>query len=139
MHGSGEHAKLEVLRGSDRLELDVSLAERPHKVDSLVDSVDPVKNLVSRLGILGIDLNPDLAHSLPDLRIPSGVIVAAKTSGTGIGEVPLQTGDVIHGLNGTTVSSLADLREGLQKLVTGDAVVLLIERYGQLIYVSFML
>src|ERR1700688_2119540 len=93
LHGSGEHAKLEVLRGSQRLDLDVSLAERPHKVDSLIDSVDPVKNLVPRLGIVGIELNLDLAHSLPDLRIPSGVIVAAKTSGTGIGEVPLQTGD----------------------------------------------
>jgi serine protease Do len=139
MHGSGEHAKLEVLRGSDRLQLDVSLAERPHKVDSLVDSVDPVKNLISHLGILGIELNPDLAHSLPDLRIPSGFIVAAKTSGSGIGEVPLQTGDVIHGLNGTTVTSLADLREGLAKLAPGDAVVLLIERYGQLIYVSFVM
>jgi len=139
MHGSGEHAKLEVLRGPDRLQLDVSLAERPHKVDSLADSVDPVKNLVSHLGILGIELNPDLAHSLPDLRIPSGIIVAAKTSGAGIGEVPLQTGDVIHGLNGTTVTSLADLREGLAKLAPGDAVVLLIERYGQLIYVSFVM
>ncbi len=139
MHGSGEHAKLEVLRGSDRLQLDVSLEERPHKVDSLVDSVDPVKNLVSHLGILGIELNPDLAHSLPDLRIPSGIIVAAKTLGAGIGEVPLQTGDVIHGLNGTTVTNLADLREGLAKLAPGDAVVLLIERYGQIIYVSFVM
>jgi len=139
MHGSGEHAKLEVLRGSDRLDLDVSLVERPHKVDSLVDSVDPVKNLVSHLGILGIELNPDLAHSLPDLRIPSGVIVAAKTLGAGTGEVPLQTGDVIHGLNGTTITGMADLRAGLGKLTPGDAVVLLIERYGQLIYVSFVL
>jgi serine protease Do len=139
MHGSGEHAKLEVLRGSDRLQLDVSLAERPHKVDSLVDSVDPLKNLLPHLGVLGIELNLDLAHSLPDLRIPSGVIVAAKTSGAGIGEVPLQTGDVIHGLNGTTITSMADLREGLAKLATGDAVVLLIERYSQLIYVSFVL
>jgi serine protease Do len=139
MHGSGEHTKLEVLRGSDRLQLDVSLAERPHRVDSLADSVDPVKNLVSRLGILGIELNPDLAHSLPDLRIPSGIIVAAKTTGVGIGEVPLQTGDVIHGLNGTTVTNMTNLRGGLDKLATGDAVVLLIERYGQLIYVSFVL
>ncbi|HSZ20276.1 MAG TPA: trypsin-like peptidase domain-containing protein [Candidatus Acidoferrum sp.] len=139
MHGSGEHAKLEVLRGSDRLQLDVSLAERPHKVDSLVDSVDPVKNLVAHLGILGIELNPDLARSLPELRIPSGIIVAAKTLGSGIAEVPLQTGDVIHGLNGVTVTGMADLREGLANLATGDAVVLLIERYGQLIYVSFVL
>jgi S1-C subfamily serine protease len=108
-------------------------------VDILADTVDPVKNLVSHLGILGIELNPDLAHSLPDLRIPSGIIVAAKTLGTGAGEVPLQTGDVIHGLNGTTVTSLADLREGVAKLAAGDAVVLLIERYGQLIYVSFVM
>jgi serine protease Do len=139
MHGSGEHAKMEVLRGSDRLQLDVSLAERPHKVDSLVDSVDPVKNLVPHLAILGVELNPDLAHSLPDLRIPSGIIVAAKTLGAGPAEVPLQTGDVIHGLNGIPVTSMADLREGLAKLATGDAVVLLIERYGQLIYVSFVM
>jgi len=57
--------QLEVLRGSQRLQLDVPLAERPHKEDSLVDSVDPVKNLISRLGILGVDLNPDLATRCP--------------------------------------------------------------------------
>ena len=139
MHGSGERVKFGVLRGTARLQLDISLAERPHKVDSLVDTVDPVKNLVPHLAIIGIELNPDLAHSLPDLRIPSGIIVAAKTLGAGSGEVPLQTGDVIHGLNGTTMASLADLRGGLAKLAPGDPVVLWIERYGQLIYVSFPL
>ncbi|HWF13074.1 MAG TPA: trypsin-like peptidase domain-containing protein [Candidatus Acidoferrales bacterium] len=139
MHGSGDHVKLEVLRGSTRMDLDVSLGERPHKVDSLVDSVDPAKNLVPRLGIIGVELNVNLAHSLPELRIPSGVIVAAKTLGAGSGEVPLQTGDVIHGLNGTTVTGLSDLKDGLAKLAPGDSVVLWIERYGQLIYVSFVI
>jgi S1-C subfamily serine protease len=139
MHGSGEHAKIEVLRGSVHLTLDVSLAERPHKVDGLVDTVDPVKNLVAHLSILGIELTPELAHTLPDLRIPSGVIVAAKTLGAGSGEVPLQTGDVIHGLNGTTVASLSDLRDGLARLKPGDPVVLHIERLGQLIYVLFVM
>jgi serine protease Do len=138
MHGSGEHTKLEVLRGSGRLQLDVSLAERPHKEDSLLDSVDPIKSLVSRLGILGIEVNPDLAHSLPDLRIPTGVIVAAKTMGIRAGETPLQTGDVIHSLNGATITTMAGLRDGLAKLERNDAVALQIERYGQLIYVSFV-
>ena len=139
MHASGELTKVEVLRGSDRVHLDIPLEDRPHKIDSLVDLVDPVQNLVRRLGILAIELNLDLAHSLPDLRIPTGVIVAAKTMDAGAGEAPLQTGDVIHGLNGTTISSLADLRAGLNALKPGDAVVLHIERYGQLIYVSFVL
>ncbi len=139
MHGSGEHVKFDVLRGSSHLQLDISLAERPHKVDSLIDTVDPVKNLVPHLAIIGIELNPDIAHSLPDLRIPSGIIVAAKTLGAGSGEVPLQTGDVIHGLNGSTMTSMAELRDGLAKLAPGDSVVLWIERYGQLIYVSFVM
>ena len=92
-----------------------------------------------RLGILGIDITPELLPSLPDLRITTGVIVAARTLGTETQEVQLQTGDVIHALNGTTIANLAALRAELDKLKTGDAVVLQVERYSQLIYVSFVI
>ncbi len=138
LHQSGEMAKLTILRGTQQIPLEVPLIERPHKADSLVDSADPAKNLVSPLGILAIELNLDLAKSLPDLRIPTGVAVAAKTLG-GSGEVPLQTGDVIHGFNGKPITTLAELRDAVAKLKPGDAVALLIERYSQLIYVSFSL
>ena len=139
LHGSGESAKIEVLRGSDRLPLAIPLMERPHKADSLVDLANPATSLVRRLGILGVDLNLDMARNFPDLRIPTGVVVAAKTLGTTDGEVPLDVGDVIHALNGTTITDLAGLRAGLDKLKPGDAVALLVERYTQLIYVSFLL
>jgi serine protease Do len=137
MHGAGEHAKIEVLRGSNRLQLDVQVVERPHKMDSL--PADPANNLVRRLGILGIELNLDLARSLPDLRIPTGVIVAAKTLETETRGFHLQTGDVIHALNGTPIATLAGLREALTKLKPGDAVALLVERDAQLVYISFLL
>ena len=139
MHSSGERVKIEVLRGSNRLQMDVPLIDRPHKMDSLVDLADASKNLVGQLGILGIELNADLAQSLPELRIPTGVIVAAKTLGTGDGEAPLETGDVIHALNGTPITSLAGLRDAMSKLKSGDAVALFVERSGQLVYVSFLL
>lgn len=139
MHGSGEHAKFEVLRGSDRLQLDIPLVERPHRADSLADIADPEKDLVQQLGILGIDLRSDLVRSLPDLRIPTGVIVAARTLGTGTEETPLQTGDVIHALNGAPITDLAGLRAELANLKPGDPVALQVERYTQLIYVSFLL
>jgi serine protease Do len=139
MHKTGEHAKIEVLRGSDRVQLDIPLAERPHKEDSLADIADPTKNLIRPLSILGIELTLDLAHSLPDLRIPTGVIVAARTLGSGTVEIPLQTGDVIHGLNGTTITTLDELRQALAKQKPGDSIALHIERYGQLIYISFTL
>jgi serine protease Do len=137
LHKSGEHAKLEILRGSERVQLDILLQERLHKEDSFADLADPVKNLVRPLGILGMELNLDMARSLPDLRIPTGVIVAARTLGSRTGEVPLQTGDVIHGMNGTPITTLDGLREALAKQKPGDATALQIERYGQLIYVSF--
>jgi serine protease Do len=134
---SGEDAKIEVLRGSEHIQLDVPLAERPHKEDSFTDTADPVKNLVRPLNILGVELTLDLARSLPDLRIPSGVIVAARTQGSRTAEIPLQTGDVIHSFNGTTITTLQGLREELAKLKTGDAIALQIERYGQLFYIAF--
>jgi S1-C subfamily serine protease len=55
------------------------------------------------------------------------------------GEIPLQTGDVIHGLNGTAVTTLSDLRDRMGKFAPGDPVVMWIERFGQLIYVSFVM
>lgn len=137
LHQSGEQAKLDVLRGSDHVQLAVVLAEEPHKDDSLADVADPVKNLVRPLNILGVELTPDLAGSMPDLRIPTGVIVAARTLGSRTTEIPLQPGDVIHALNGTPITTLDGLREGLAKQKRGDAIALQIERYGQIFYVSF--
>jgi serine protease Do len=137
LHKAGEHAKLVVLRGTDRVQLDIPLAEKPHKADSLADMADPDKNLVRPLSILGIELTLDLAQTLPDLRIPTGVIVAARTLGARTAEIPLQTGDVIHALNGTTITTLDGLRAALANQRPGTAIVLQIERYGQLFFVSF--
>jgi serine protease Do len=137
LHKSGEVVKIEVLRGSQHVLLDIPLVERPHKEDSFTDMADPVKNLVRPLNILGVELTLDLARSLPDLRIPTGVIVAARTQGSRTAEIPLQTGDVIHGLNGTTITTVDGLRGALAKLKPGDPVALQVERYAQLIYVAF--
>jgi serine protease Do len=137
LHKTGDHAALEILRGADRLKINVGLAERPHKEDSLVDLADPVKNLVRPLDILGVELTLELAKALPDLRIPTGVIVAARTLGARTGEIPLQTGDVIHGLNATPITSLDGLRTALAAMQPGEPVALQIERHEQIFYVSF--
>lgn len=137
LHKSGEHAKIEILREADRLQVDVALEERPHKEDSITELADPVKNLVRPLNILGVEITLEIAQSLPELRLPSGVIVAARTLGVRTAEVPLQSGDVIHGINGTPVTTLEGLREALGKQKPGDAVALQIERHAQIFYVSF--
>lgn len=137
LHKGGETAQFDVLRGAEHVKVDILVAEQPHKDDTLADLADPVKNLVRPLNVLGIDLTPALTRSLPDLRIPTGVLVAARTLGSRTAELPLQPGDVIHGVNGTAVTTLDGLRELLAKLKRGDAIALQIERYGQIFYVSF--
>jgi serine protease Do len=133
----GECAHVEVLRGADPVGLDIPLIRRVHVEENALATADPRKDLVPRLGIVGIELNAKLAQSLTDLRIPNGVIVAALTSGGSSRNIPLQTGDIIHSLNRAPVTTLASLREALRPLKVGDAVALHVERDGQLIYVSF--
>ncbi len=113
------------------------MAERPHDIDRLVDLADPEKNIVPKLGILGIEIDSKIAAMLPELRIPSGVIVAARAASTVAPANSLATGDVIHGVNGSPVTSMLGLRSGLDNLKPESPVVLQVERNGQLIFLTF--
>ena len=114
--------------------MNVTVAERPDDPQRFADMVAGPGNVVAPLGIVGITINDDLRHLLPDLRIPSGVIVAARTpSSLLLGEGP-EPGDIIHAVNTSPVKDLAGLKQLLQAIQSGSAVVLQIERDGELSY-----
>jgi S1-C subfamily serine protease len=48
----------------------------------------------------------------------------------------LTAGDVIYSLNTRRIASLDEMRDALKDKKSGDPIVLLVERYGQLIYVT---
>ena len=127
MRTGGERIKLGVIRGSEKLSFDLLVVEVPHDFERLTDLVDPDKNLVSKLGMVVIEIDSKIAGRLAGLRIPSGVIVAAKAADSKA-DVPLVTGDVIHAINGTPVDTIAGLRSALDSLKQNAAVVLQIER-----------
>ena len=106
-------------------------------MDRLADSLDPAKDLVPQLGIIGVQIDRKIAAMVPDLRKASGVIVAARTAFGASVDSGLETGDVIHEMNGVTIISLETLRAGIKELKPGDPVVLQIERDGQLQYLAF--
>jgi serine protease Do len=135
----GDRVKLQVLRGTEKTQVEIPVGMRQHSVDLLADLVDPEKNLVSKLGILGIEIDEKISRMLPGLRQASGVIVAAKVAGFGEGENSLAVGDVVHGLNGTPVISLDFLRSTLDAIKPDSPVVLQIEREGILMYTTFRL
>jgi serine protease Do len=129
--------QLEVLRASEKISLEIPVVEQRDDMDRLADSLDPVKDLVPQLGILGVQIDRRISAMVPDLRMASGVIVAARTAFGASVDSGLETGDVIHALNGVTIISLEALSAAIQQVKPGDAVVLQIERDGQLQYLAF--
>jgi serine protease Do len=134
-HDIQQPLSLTVLRDGARVSLQVHVAEEKHEADSLLDPTDTQKNLIPQLGVLAATVTPELQSSLGELRILSGVLVVART--TGLSGVELASGDVIHEVNSSAVTSVEALRDRLATFKTGDAVVLLVERAGALAFVSF--
>jgi len=136
LRGHGDAVAMEVLRGSERKTLTIRVVEQDKDLDNLASAMNPEQALVSPLGILGIEIDSKLVKTFPDLRIKTGIIVAAMSAGPSV-DTGLETGDVIHSLNTTDIASLDGLRAAVAKLKSGDPVVLLVERDNSLRYLSF--
>jgi len=136
-HRSGEHLKLQVLRGDQELPLDIAPAEEQHQADRLADVADPAKSLIPKLGILGVAVDKQTAAMVGELRDASGVIVAARVVDPRAIDTGLQAGDVIHEINRNFVLTVDALRSEVARLKRGDPVALLIERGRKLLYVAF--
>ena len=131
----GGAVSLEVGRGLQRLTLRVPVVERRDDADRFRDLVTPQENLVARLGVLALDLTPDLARAIPGIRSPNGVVVATVAMDDG-GLAGLLPGDVIYGVNGAAVRTVADLRAALGPVASDSAAVLQVGRRGRLRFVT---
>jgi serine protease Do len=126
-----------VMRGGEEHTIDIPVKEERSDFDRTEDLSNPAKLLVARLGIFGLTIDDQLAAQLPDLRKPSGVIVAALAADALGAQTTLQAGDVIHALNGEPIESLEELRSGLNTIDAGAAGVLQIEREAKFKYITF--
>jgi serine protease Do len=138
LHRLDQVVKLEVLRGNERMTINIPAIEHHDQMDQLIDTVNPENSLIPRLGVLAIDITGELGTKLSSLlRIPSGVIVVGRAVELITPETGLQAGDVIHHLNTVPIDSTQTLRAAVDKLKAGDPAVLQIERDGELTFVSF--
>jgi|HubBroStandDraft_1064217.scaffolds.fasta_scaffold03735_2 serine protease Do len=133
----GDKVSLEVLRGVDRLTMDVPVTAQDDDPQRFADLVDPEKNLIPKLGILGVGIDRRLAAMLPDLRKQYGIVVAARAADAEGLDVDLRPGDVIYAINNEPTTTVAALTTALGQMKSGDAVVLQLERDGALMYVAF--
>jgi serine protease Do len=130
--------KLVVLRGTSEVTLQIKAVEEKNDFDSVSAMADPQKNLVPELGILGVEIDPQVAAAAKGLRDLWGIIVVARAAGAST-EVPLQVRDVIRSINSQRTATIRGLRDQLQALKPGTPVTLQIQREGRLMYVSFTL
>jgi serine protease Do len=136
-HPTDEVMTMVVLRGAERVTLKIPVIQQKHEIDRLVELAAGERNLIGRLGLLGVDVDANVAGMFPYLRSRSGVMVVARTP-YGAGVTPgILPGDVIRSLNTTRVNNLDKLRNAVRSLRIGDAVVLQIERDSKLEYVAF--
>ncbi len=136
LHRIDELLKLDILRGNERKTIYIPAIEEHDPMDQLLDAADPEKSLLPRLGILGIDFDSTLRNQI-SLRIPSGVVVIGRAADLITPETGLQTGDVIHSLNTTPITSMEDLRTAVDELKSGAPVVLQVERSDGFTYLTF--
>lgn len=135
-HRVGDIVALEVQRGDETVRTTAAIAERPDDPARFAELVDPKANLIARLGVLAVGIEPAVAARLPQLRAAGGVLIAgllAEASGGDDGG--LQAGDVIIALNGSPVNALADLRARVDEIAEGGACVLQVQRGPLLMYV----
>jgi serine protease Do len=133
----GRTVRLDVLRGKQTLTIQIPVVERPDRFDRLMSAIDPERNLVRRIGIIGITLDSATVNAVAGLRFPSGVLVAALAGYGGSVSSGLMPGDVIHTVNRRRVATLDELRTALRELKVGSSAVLQIERQGVFKFLQF--
>lgn len=136
---AGEKVQLAILRGKQELTFSLSVRERTDPSSLLARLAHPEKNLISRLGVLCVQLDKDLASMIPGLRREYGLIVAAKAPGGQSQFIDLQPGDIIDAVNTVPVAFIDTLQSSLDGMQPGDPVVLQIERNGRFQYLAFEL
>jgi len=138
-YGMGQKVTLEILRGKDKLSVDVPVVDRMDSEARLADMIDPAKSIVPKLGIVGIAIDKKIAAVLQDIRQGYGVVVAARAGESPYAGDPLQLGDVIVSVNGLTITSIDALNQAIDQLKDSDPLVLYVQRGGGLRYLTLQM
>jgi len=135
-HAPGDELSMEIQRGKERMSKTVAVLDRKNEPSLLEDLANYDTALVRQLGILAVTVDERVTAVLPGLRRLSGVAVAAVPAEYAGLNPGLVAGDVVYSLNNQRIASLDGLRDALKDKKSGDPIALVVERFGQLIYVT---
>ncbi len=135
----GDTIRLEVWRGKEKLEMPVTISERPDDPNRFADVVKKDSSLIREFAVLAFDVSDKVAPLLPTMRRPAGVAVAARVKGMPGPSDEFETGDLISSVNTEPVLNIVGLRKILSQLKPGDPVVVRIQREDDFLLIAFEL
>ena len=103
----------------DQLMSTGKVTNRPGSKSDSSDSSSTSTSDQGFLGIQGADISSEMASSY---NMPQGVYVTKVVSGSPAEKAGIKKGDVITGVDGTTISSMSSLREYISGKKKGDKV-----------------
>ncbi len=134
----GDVVSFTVARGSGPLvDVMVTIARRPRDAENLLDPDRLEGDIVTKLGIIAVSVDADIAKLIPEQRKSGGLLVVALTAGTTGPTIGLQAADIIYELNNKPIDSIDILRRELASLGPNAPAVLQVERDGVLRYMVF--
>lgn len=131
----GDAVELTGFRGQEPITLRITL--RAADLERRTDSFYRGTSVVLKLGLLCADVRQTPTSLAVPMQSTAGVVVIAARAVQRRFGVDLNAGDVIHSVNLDDVSSVDQLRTSLDKIKSGDPVVLQVEREGRVVYVGF--
>jgi serine protease Do len=132
----GQQVAVVIIRDKREKELTVKIEEQPKDIAGAGGgSVAPTENEVLS-GLEVRQLTPDLAEQLNLPHATTGVVITNVESGSLAEEAGVRAGDVITEINRQAVKSLDDYRRIGRQLQAGESVLLLLNRNGQMLFVT---
>jgi serine protease Do len=137
LHPVDRVLKLDVLRGTKSISLQIPVTVYHDTMDELSDIPAVQKNLIWQLSVFVTDLDENVKSILHTNHSDSGIVVIAEAGGPRNVDTGLQAGDIICAIAHTRLQSVADLKATLSTFKSGDPVVLQVERDGKQQYLAF--
>ena len=131
----GSKVVLEIARGAKTFTAEVEVIERHEPDYRFYDMISTERNLISRIGILALDLDRDTTSLLPfKTRGTEGVVVAALAASVSLLGDHFNPGDVLYKMNGKQIKGLRSLKKMIREVPYGNPVVFHLQRGGALRY-----
>ena len=131
----GQQVAVVVVRDKHEKELTVKIEEQPKEVAGGAGGGAPSEN-EALAGLEVQQLTPEIADRLNLPHTMTGVVIVNVESGSIMEEAGVHAGDVIVEINRQSVKTLDDYRRIGRQLKSGEAILLLLNRNGQMLFVT---